>query len=92
MKTQISGVVVDLSEDDCPMHYIKARQSLRGIEAGQVIKFLISKGEAANLVGKSLATVGFNIVKSETQAEECVLMYVEKPRGWSPNQAQISIA
>jgi len=71
--------IVDLSSETCPMHYIKARQALRNIGNGQVLKIRLSKGEDERLVTGSLKSVGFNIVKTEPESENNVLIYVEKP-------------
>lgn len=72
--------VLDLTDEACPMHYIKARQALRSIKGGQVLKLLISAGEDERLVGNSLTSTGFEVVKEDAPNNaEAVLMHVKKP-------------
>jgi len=87
--------VLDLTEEVCPMHYIKARQALRSIENGQVLKVAVLKGEDERLVSNSLESVGFNIVKNEAHisdnhTKEGVVMYVEKPGEWISSSTQVN--
>ena len=80
--------VLDLTDEICPMHYIKARQALRSVNAGQVLPILVKAGEDERLVGDSLKSVGFLISDSQAQGDGVnVLMSVKKPVEWTESIA-----
>ncbi len=54
---------VDLSSFGCPLHYIKARNTLRQHKPGTIINFIFATEELAQQATKSLAADGHNIEK-----------------------------
>lgn len=59
--------IVDLSDVECPLHYIKARNALRAFADGGVVAFVVSSTESATQVSTSLAQDGHEIVDQEEQ-------------------------
>jgi len=72
--------VLDLTGEVCPMHYIKARKALAGIEQGQILRILLNTGEDTRVVSKSLQSTGFEIVeKHENDEASTTTLHVLKP-------------
>ena len=78
-ETSVIEEALDLSQEVCPMHYIKARQALKNIDEGQVLKIIVKSGEDQRLVSKSLESVGFNLLEAQDGMDENVILHVEKP-------------
>jgi len=49
---------MDLSLYGCPMHYIKAREALGSVNAGQSLMFIVNNGEALKEIVASLSKDG----------------------------------
>lgn len=49
---------VDLTLFGCPMHYLKARETIRQIDMEQQVLFVVNKGDAVSEVMKSLRQDG----------------------------------
>lgn len=65
--TAASGIeTVDLSGYDCPLHYIKARNTLKNQPEGTRINFIVQAGEAAEKVSGSLKHDGHRIIQQQT--------------------------
>lgn len=56
------AVIVDLSSFGCPLHYIKARNSLRQFQAGDIINFLFASGSPAEQASSSLQSDGHQLL------------------------------
>lgn len=54
--------LVDLSTYGCPLHYVKARQALSRMAAGERVAFLFSAGESAEQVRASLSEDGHHVL------------------------------
>ncbi len=54
--------LVDLSTYGCPLHYVKARQALSRMAAGEHVTFLFAAGESAEQVRASLAEDGHRVL------------------------------
>jgi sulfite reductase (NADPH) hemoprotein beta-component len=65
--TAASAGVVDLSSYECPLHYIKARSTLRDAQKGEVVNFLFGSGEPAQQARSSLQNDGHEILAVEEQ-------------------------
>ncbi len=61
--------VVDLTAYGCPLHYIKARNTLRNYQEGAVIHFLFSAGEPADQASSSLKNDGHEILAVEEEGD-----------------------
>jgi len=61
--------LVDLSTYGCPLHYVKARQALSRMTAGERVAFLFSAGESAEQVRESLAQDGHRVLAIETYGD-----------------------
>lgn len=59
---QTAVPMVDLSTYGCPLHYVKARQALSRMAAGERVAFLFSAGESAEQVRASLAEDGHRVL------------------------------
>ncbi len=59
--------IVDLSSFDCPLHFIKARNSLQQERNGNVISFLFASEDLANQASQSLAQEGHEVLAVEAQ-------------------------
>ena len=57
--------VYDLTPYECPMHYIKARQTLKTKAAGEVVAFIVADAEAADKVSTSLKAGGHELMGSQ---------------------------
>nr|AMK59265.1 SirA family protein [uncultured bacterium UPO47] len=57
--------LVDLSTYGCPLHYVKARQALSRLAAGERMVFLFTAGESAAQVRDSLAADGHRVLSVE---------------------------
>lgn len=53
---------VDLSTYGCPLHYVKARQALSRMAAGERVVFLFAAGESAEQVREALAADGHRVL------------------------------
>jgi len=60
---------VDLSSFDCPLHFIKARNSLKQQGVGDVVGFLFATEDLADQASKSLAKEGHEIVAVKAQGD-----------------------
>ncbi len=60
---------VDLSEFDCPLHFIKARNSLKQESSGNVINFLFASEDLANQASQSLAQEGHEVLAVAAQGD-----------------------
>ncbi len=58
---------VDLSSFDCPLHFIKARNSLQQQGTGDVIRFLFANEDLATQASKSLEQEGHEVLAFEAQ-------------------------
>lgn len=56
---------IDLSSYGCPLHYIKARNTLRQYQSGAVIDFVFASGDPARQAASSLASDGHNVMTVE---------------------------
>ncbi len=59
--------LVDLSTYGCPLHYVKARQALSRMRAGERVAFLFAAGESAAQVHDSLAADGHRVLAIEPE-------------------------
>ncbi len=60
---------VDLSSYGCPLHYVKARQALSRMAAGEQVAFLFAAGESAEQVRDSLAQDGHRVLTVRPQGD-----------------------
>ncbi len=60
---------VDLTSYECPLHYIKARNELRKMEAGKIATFVFVSGEPTHTVAASLKTDGHDIIAKEISGD-----------------------
>lgn len=58
---------VDLSSFDCPLHFIKARNSLKQENVGNVISFLFGSEDLATQASRSLAQEGHEVLAVAAQ-------------------------
>jgi sulfite reductase (ferredoxin) len=58
---------VDLSSFDCPLHFIKARNSLQQESIGNVVGFLFGSEDLATQASQSLAQEGHEVLAVEVQ-------------------------
>ena len=56
---------IDLSSYGCPLHYIKARNSLRQFSHGDIIDFVFASGDPARQAASSLESDGHNVMNVE---------------------------
>ena len=54
--------LVDLSTYGCPLHYVKARQTLSRLAPGERVAFLFAAGESAEQVRDGLAADGHRVL------------------------------
>ncbi|MBI5450297.1 MAG: sulfurtransferase TusA family protein [Gammaproteobacteria bacterium] len=73
-----SSTVIDLSTYGCPMHYIKARNTLREFQAGDVIDFLFASGDPASQASSSLKSDGHQILRVEDNGDATTRVSVRK--------------
>lgn len=72
---------IDLSGEAGPMQFLKARQALRQIKAGNALEFVLSNDDGAVLVSNGLEKIGFKIL-SDTTLESRRLIRVLKPEDY----------
>ncbi len=73
-----SNIEFDLSSYECPLHYVKARNELRKLPAGQRVKLILEDQEAARQVSLSLKKEGHAILGSEPAGNHIALMVERK--------------
>lgn len=61
---------MDLSLYGCPMHYIKAREALGSVNAGQSLMFIVNNGEALQEIVASLSKDGHKCDEEEQEQEQ----------------------
>lgn len=71
--------LVDLSTYGCPLHYVKARQALSRLAAGERVAFLFAAGESASQVRDSLAADGHHVLTIEPDGNS---LRVEVAKGY----------
>ncbi len=62
--------VLDLTEEECPMHYLKARMALKKIGDKEILPIRLTQGEATRLVSDSLKSIGYEIIATEADNEQ----------------------
>ena len=91
-----ASTTIDVTQEVCPMHYIKARQALRGVKAGGSITVLVNSGKDEKLVRDSLSSVGFDVtLADESRSDDLCVLNVRKPVGWddgTPNKLDSAVA
>ena len=81
-KTEAANTpVYDLTPYECPMHYIKARQTLKSKAAGEVVQFIVADAEAADKVSTSLKAGGHELVDSQAVADGHYKLTIAKAAG-----------
>lgn len=58
-------LVIDLTDVECPLHYIKARNALRNQSDGTVMTFVVKTDESAQQISASLAEDGHDALGQE---------------------------
>jgi len=53
---------IDLTSFGCPLHYIKARNSLRSVNSGEVVNFLFASNDSAQEASSSLTNDGHEVI------------------------------
>jgi TusA-related sulfurtransferase len=74
--------IIDLTLYGCPMHYIKARESLRRIELGQEILLAVNNGDAVTEVLNSLRQDG---QICEIESEETLTTTIKVMKKYAKN-------
>ena len=69
---------IDLTLYGCPMHYIKARESLRKIKLGQEILLIVNNGDAVTEVLNSLRQDGQGCEIESEQALTTTIKVMKK--------------
>ena len=64
-KTANETVIIDLSSYGCPLHYIKARNTLRQYQQGDVVTFVFASGDGVDQAVSSLGGDGHKILGVE---------------------------
>jgi len=75
----VTGSMLDLTNDYCPMHFVKARKALSEITAGSQIRIALKAGEDTKLVSSSLTNIGFDITDNTLVDESMTILTVLKP-------------
>ncbi len=74
-----SDIELDLSNYECPLHYVKARNELRKLAAGQQVRLILEDQEASRQVSLSLKKEGHTILGSEPAGNHVALRVKRKP-------------
>ncbi len=61
--------LIDLSTYGCPLHYVKARQALSRLAAGERVAFLFAAGESAEQVRDGLSADGHRVLAIEPDGD-----------------------
>ncbi len=64
---QTSASIIDLTGYGCPLHYIKARNTLRSLQPGTEVDFLFVSGDPSQQVTSSLQSDGHQVLSIEEQ-------------------------
>jgi len=60
---------IDLTSFGCPLHYIKARNSLRSINSGDVVNFLFASNDSAQEASSSLTNDGHEVIDIKAKGD-----------------------
>lgn len=71
---------VDLTNEVCPMTFVKAKLHLEQIEAGDMLEIVLKEGEQVRNVPASLKTEGHSI-QSVQREGDCYYLLVRKEGG-----------
>lgn len=79
MKDEIKATI-DITEDYCPITFIKVKLKLEDMAAGEVLEVFLSGGVPLQNVPRSVKADGHNVILLE-ESGACYRMLIEKGAG-----------
>ncbi len=77
MEEKLIAASIDLTNDVCPITFVKSKLKLEELQAGDILEIKLKKGSAVENVPRSLKMDGHKIIKITSQNDIYVLL-VEK--------------
>lgn len=77
METRKIDTRIDITQEICPMTYVKTKLKLETMSSGQVLEVVLRKGEPLNNVPKSIMAEGHKILDI-TQDGEFYKLLIER--------------
>ncbi|MDW7652182.1 MAG: sulfurtransferase TusA family protein [Bacillota bacterium] len=72
---------LDITNDACPMTFVKTKLALEMLEAGDFLEVILNAGEAVANVPRSLKNEGHKVAALQKQEDGTYRMLVEKDGG-----------
>lgn len=69
METRKIDTRIDITQEICPMTYVKTKLKLETMSSGQVLEVVLRKGEPLNNVPKSIMAEGHKILDISQDGE-----------------------
>lgn len=69
---------LDITDQVCPMTFVKAKVALEELEDGQVLAIRMNDGEPVQNVPRSMKEEGHQILKLMDNGDETYTLYVKK--------------
>ena len=70
--------LVDITDVNCPVTFVKAKVAIEEIDLGQVLQIHLNDGEPVQNVPRSLKDEGHKVLKLEDNGDGTFELYVEK--------------
>ena len=77
-KKDTENFILDISNEVCPITFVKVKILLEKMSTGSVAKILVKKGEALKNVPKSIEEDGHSILKKTKRENNNYLLLVKK--------------
>lgn len=77
MEEKLIAASIDLTNDVCPITFVKSKLKLEGLNTGDILQIKLKKGSAVENVPRSLKMEGHKIIKV-THEEDIYTFLVEK--------------
>ncbi len=77
-KKDTENFILDISNEICPITFVKVKILLEKMSTGSVAKVLVKKGEALKNVPKSIEEDGHSVLKKTKREDNNYLLLVKK--------------
>jgi len=74
METRKIDTRIDITQEICPMTYVKTKLKLETMSSGQVLEVILREGEPLNNVPKSIMAEGHKILDVRQEGEHYKLL------------------
>ena len=77
----MSTYKLDITQDRCPMTFVKTKLELEKLQPGDTLEVLLTEGEPLNNVPKTAVEQGFAVVEKVPVKDKIHRVVIQKPAG-----------